>query len=676
MTSKGIIDILINIDSFRNIDLFYQGLYYIQFQVYQEINSEKIYSCPYDFQSDSDPIISMHSLVPPQIVESLSSYCTKVFMIKYSEEIVQIHETGIFRLETSLHSCPELLIQAELFFTDLKGDLSPESISKFIKGSSSAQPFAKAGSCYFKATNWKYGVNQFCPIVFHDTYSSVVRITMHTMLLDYRFRVDKAEITDYSQIEQCFFPLCSREVPDDNVDRVFKEYVLGLASCSNKVRQVLKKVLRSSGPGVRGKRLKHSIKPPLTFAAENCVSRYINTRNKKKITRLFVAEIKEVASLVCQMRFELGNVLKAYCSEVTCYLEEKYHEKVRALCMEHIYREVQIGELNIVSESHPSQSRTARAHRKSMHSDKRDNLEIFNIRVLSPEKLAVMFEEINIKSGELQENWKPKWFCNTKISAEKHLVVLVHGYMGSSYDMKTVKDVLLLYRSQLLVLVSESNEKFTEGSIQEMGMRLAEEISTYITGLPSPIIINKLSFIGHSLGGIIIRTALCYLSEYRKLMHLYISLGSPHLGCAQFSNKLVEAGLWILSKLRNSTCIQQLTFKDSLSPRSCFLYELAMKSRLNYFAQVVLVSSSQDAYVPYESARIEIGIGCQDMIQLEMADTVVGKIQQLHRVNVDFPIKAGLINNIHGRAAHISLLDNQSFLNALVYRFADSFSER
>ena len=199
---------------------------------------------------------------------------------------------------------------------------------------------------------------------------------------------------------------------------------------------------------------------------------------------------------------------------------------------------------------------------------------------------------------------------------------------------------------------------------------------TYISNLPSPIIINKLSFIGHSLGGIIIRTALCYLSEYRKLMHLYISLGSPHLGCAQFSNKLVEAGLWILSKLRNSTCIQQLTFKDSLSPRSCFLYELAMKSRLNYFAQVVLVSSSQDAYVPYESARIEIGIGCQDMIQLEMADTVVGKIQQLHRVNVDFPIKAGLINNMHGRAAHISLLDNQSFLNALVYRFADSFSER
>ena len=670
------IDILINIDSFRNIDLFYQGLYYIQFQVYQEISNQKVHSCPYDFQTSSDATVPMHSLSPPQILENFSSYCTKVFLIKYSDEIVQIRETGIFRLEASLYSHPDLLIEASLFFTDLNGDLSPESISTFLDGSSVAQGFAKAGSCYFKASNWKFGVNQYCPIVFHDTYSSVVRITLHTMLLDYKFRVDNTEITENSQISQCFFPLCSREVPEDCIDRVFKEYVLALASCSNKVRHVIKRVLKAGGSGVRGKKLKHSIKPPLTFAAENCVSKCLATRNKKKITKLFMAEIKEVASLVCQIRFELGNVLKNYCSEVTCYLEEKYHDRVRALCMEHIYREVQIGEVNVVAEANLTQAWTARAHRNSAHMARRDTLDAYNLRVFSPEKLAVIFEEIHIKSGELQENWKPRWFCDTRIHNERHLIVLVHGYMGSNYDMKTVRDVLLLYKPQLLILVSESNEKFTEGSIEEMGLRLSEEVTTYISSLPSSLIVTKLSFIGHSLGGIIIRTALCYLQDYKRIMHLYLSLGSPHLGCAQFSNKLVEAGLWILSKLRNSTCIQQLTFKDSLSPRKCFLYELAMKSRLNCFGQVILVSSSQDSYAPYESARIEIGIEGSDVINLEMADSIVGNIQQLHRINVDFPIKSGLINDMHGRAAHISLLDNQSFLNALVYRFADSFSSR
>ena len=225
--------------------------------------------------------------------------------------------------------------------------------------------------------------------------------------------------------------------------------------------------------------------------------------------------------------------------------------------------------------------------------------------------------------------------------------MLVHGYMGSSYDMKTVRDVLMLYKPQLLVLLSESNEKRTEGSIFDMGKRLAEEVTSYISSIPSNL-----------------------------TMYSYISLGSPHLGCSQFSNKIVEAGLWLISKIKNSVCIQQLTLKDSLNFRQCYLYELARNSKLSCFEQVLLVSSSQDSYVPFESARIEVDIDNPNTIQLEMADGIIENIRQLHRINVDFPIKDSLIGNLHGRAAHISLLDSQSFLNILVYRFADIFNTR
>lgn len=43
--------------------------------------------------------------------------------------------------------------------------------------------------------------------------------------------------------------------------------------------------------------------------------------------------------------------------------------------------------------------------------------------------------------------------------------------------------------------------------------------------------IIKISFIGHSLGGIVIRAALPHLSNIKDLMCTYMSLSSPHLGC-------------------------------------------------------------------------------------------------------------------------------------------------
>ncbi|OMJ76246.1 hypothetical protein SteCoe_24425 [Stentor coeruleus] len=676
MSNKGIIDIFINVESFRNIDLYYQGLYYIQIQAFQENNTQKNFAVPIHVNNSIEGAFTFHSILDPQINYQNSSYLTKVFMIKYSDEIVKMNETIIFQIESYLYSNPDLTIEAELFFTDLGGDLSPESLAKFMNNPSTNTIFSKVGSSTFKCVDWKFGLNQFCPIVFHDTYACVLYITIHTILLDYIFRTDSQELSSTSQISHSLFPLCGRYVQDENIERVFKDYIMNLATCCNKIRRLVKRILKNCKTLGQNGAIKHSLKPPITFDGELPISKCFTIRNKKKVTRLLLNEKREVAERVALVRNELERVLKCFSGEMSRYLEEKYHDKVRNLSMEHIYREVQIGELNIVSEANHLQSRTARAYRKSLYSAKKDTLEAYNVRIFAPEKLAILFEEINIKSGELIDPWKAKWFCNTTVSSERHLFVLVHGYMGSGYDMKTLKDVLILYKPNLLVLISESNEKHTEGSIADMGKRLANEVIAFIHSLPEHVTVSRISFIGHSLGGIIIRAALPSLLEYKRLMYAYISLASPHLGCAQFSNILVEAGLWVISKIRNSVCIQQLTLKDCLSPRHCFLYDLAKTSKLQFFEKVILVSSSQDSYVPFESARIEIGLECPDTFQLEMADFIATNIRQLHRINVDFPIKPGLISDLHGRAAHISLLDNQSFLNILVYRFADFLNAR
>lgn len=68
--------------------------------------------------------------------------------------------------------------------------------------------------------------------------------------------------------------------------------------------------------------------------------------------------------------------------------------------------------------------------------------------------------------------------------------------------------------------------------------------------------IGRLSFIGHSLGGIIIRASLKYLMAFKDKMHLYISLSSPHLGYMYNSNRIIDAGMWVLKKWSKSKCLQ------------------------------------------------------------------------------------------------------------------------
>ena len=92
-------------------------------------------------------------------------------------------------------------------------------------------------------------------------------------------------------------------------------------------------------------------------------------------------------------------------------------------------------------------------------------------------------------------------------------------------------------------------------------MRLSKEKTRYIqtylngarkTGSTHHNYLKKLSFVGHSLGGIIIREALKHLQDYKQYMWAYVSLGSPHLGYMYNSNSLVNAGIWFIKKWNDS----------------------------------------------------------------------------------------------------------------------------
>lgn len=59
----------------------------------------------------------------------------------------------------------------------------------------------------------------------------------------------------------------------------------------------------------------------------------------------------------------------------------------------------------------------------------------------------------------------------------------------------------------------------------------------------------RLSFIGHSMGGLIVRAAIPELKQFEDKLYTYMSLSSPHLGYLYQSSTLIKAGLWILNTI-------------------------------------------------------------------------------------------------------------------------------
>lgn len=85
---------------------------------------------------------------------------------------------------------------------------------------------------------------------------------------------------------------------------------------------------------------------------------------------------------------------------------------------------------------------------------------------------------------------------------------------GHHLDLRLVRNQWLLIDPKIEFLMSEVNEEKTAGDFREMGLRLAQEVTSFIkkkmdkASRSGNLKSIKLSFVGHSIGNIILRTAL------------------------------------------------------------------------------------------------------------------------------------------------------------------------
>ncbi|KAF2072780.1 hypothetical protein CYY_005902 [Polysphondylium violaceum] len=268
----------------------------------------------------------------------------------------------------------------------------------------------------------------------------------------------------------------------------------------------------------------------------------------------------------------------------------------------------------------------------------------------------------------------------------KHLFVFVHGLSGNSYDLRQFKNYFALHFPHFLYLTCSSIQENTLEDIQEMGEKIAAEVQEYLLD-NAMAQITKISFLGHSLGGIVVRSALTSdrLQPYLGKLHTYISLSSPHLGTKFYGgSSLVTPAMWVWQKFTSSTCLKQLMMQDSSTLTDTFIYKLSKTKGLEYFQYVFLISSEQDGYVPYHSARIEIpkelvkdGSIKQNSLTKQMVLNLLEPIQSSEnlfrdpsfdrfiRLNVIFEAHKG-VDGVIGRSAHIRMLDQTWFMQMFV----------
>uniref|UniRef100_A0A8P0TH77 Family with sequence similarity 135 member A n=2 Tax=Canis lupus familiaris TaxID=9615 RepID=A0A8P0TH77_CANLF len=216
-----------------------------------------------------------------------------------------------------------------------------------------------------------------------------------------------------------------------------------------------------------------------------------------------------------------------------------------------------------------------------------------------------------------------------------HLIVCVHGLDGNSADLRLVKTYieLGLPGGRIDFLMSERNQNDTFADFDSMTDRLLDEIIQYIQIYS--LTVSKISFIGHSLGNLIIRSVLTRprFRYYLNKLHTFLSLSGPHLGTLYNSSALVNTGLWFMQKWKKSGSLLQLTCRDHSDPRQTFLYRLSNKAGQIY----------------------------SEMIHNLLRPVLQSKECNLVRYNVINALP-NTADSLIGRAAHIAVLDSEIFL--------------
>ena len=122
------------------------------------------------------------------------TFNTRAFMIRYCEEEVELNDIGHFRIELDLEDSQpakvEFFMEVELMFSDLLNQGGPEKFQqqsnlKEIEGNAE---FKCVSVQKYRIRKLSEGIFEYVPVVFDEQHFCIALCTVHSSLLDFRFR--------------------------------------------------------------------------------------------------------------------------------------------------------------------------------------------------------------------------------------------------------------------------------------------------------------------------------------------------------------------------------------------------------------------------------------------------------------------------------------------------------
>lgn len=130
------------------------------------------------------------------IMPEENSFQSKSFMIRYYEEEIDLNDIFLFRIELPAYpdfSSHEVFLEIDLVGSDL---------SKIGRPAEENDGNEKNGQLFNKVSSFKSrlnfekinGIHEYLPIIFDEAHFCVCNATIHTLLLDFKFKLNEVQI--------------------------------------------------------------------------------------------------------------------------------------------------------------------------------------------------------------------------------------------------------------------------------------------------------------------------------------------------------------------------------------------------------------------------------------------------------------------------------------------------
>lgn len=689
MALKAVVEVVLHLDSFRNVDLTKQGLYQVRLSLTSG-EQPQVSAVPYELVKLGVQS-KVADLLPARVDHWTNAMCSSAVLIRYCDEEIKMNDACSFRIELAMGISSELTLEAQLLFTDFAGTLDIDASPVQLQARRSEMVFTQVDSARLKVLSPCEGLHCYSQFVFPHPHMCVLAVTIHTSLMDYRFRAISplSDLDLPKAIARCLFcredgtvkPYIGSEEIDQKYDQLVSNFIHSHSHLQKFISTVLQDCvnqdLSSAFPTSPHPLHLPFYRAPQGHSEPVKFSEAVASHEAECISAAVMSEIGLLAGHVFQLFLLVKSLLSTLPGPIVATLRKQYLEEIRERCGEIVFRDLHVTHSCPLTADDELASRhraQALSHRQIRYFHHFAPMSIQDPGLFpAPEDCPILFED-----KYSLPNLPPK--PESKAFPTEHVIVLVHGYQGGPSDMRLIRNTLGLVHPEALFLCSAANEANTEGDILKMGEKLAMEVKEFVENWCPGGKLEKLSFVAHSLGGLIVRAALPHLQDLFPCLYSFLSLSCPHLGYMYTASRLLTAGLWLLRAWNKALCLKQLSMTDHSDPFQTALFRLSGFPGLSCFKHIVLVASHQDHYAPFESARVEVSPrAVTDPVRgrayVEMATRILESVSpaQVCRLDVSFKVVQKTLNSFIGRKAHIEFLENEGFLRVLAFRYPEVF---